>query len=111
MGTLEEALTDDVIRAYGAALYHDLLDTASLHRRLPELYEDAAAYPHHEAAFALTMLGHLTKQAREHATATRELIVSLEHLKLGLRGGYDRPAHWTPGLRAERGWHDDARDI
>jgi hypothetical protein len=37
MDTLDEALTDEVVRSYGAALYHALLETASLHGRLPEL--------------------------------------------------------------------------
>jgi hypothetical protein len=45
MDTLDEALTDEVVRSYGAALYDLSLETVALHCRLPELYEDAAATP------------------------------------------------------------------
>lgn len=53
----------------------------------------------------------LTKGLREHATATRELIVALEHLERGLRGGYGRPDHWVPDLSLEHGFHADAWEI
>jgi hypothetical protein len=111
MDTLDEALTDEVLRSYGAALYRALLGTASLHGRLPALYEDAAAYPPDEAVVALPVLVDLTKLLREQAAATRELIVSLDHLQVGLRGGYARPAHWTLAGAVERGWHDDVWNV
>jgi hypothetical protein len=111
MDTLDQSLAEQVVRSYGAAVYNDLLDVSSLHRRLPELYEDAAAYPASEMLVTLPWLVELTKQLREHATATRELIVALERAKTGLRGGFDRPPHWRPQLTAEDGWHDDAWDI
>jgi hypothetical protein len=111
MDTLDEALTDEVVRSYGAALYDALLETAGLHCRLPELYQDAAAYPPGEAVIALPVLVDLTKLLREQAAATRELIVSLDHVKVGLRGGYDRPAHWTLDRAVARGGHDDIWNI
>lgn len=111
MDTLDRALTEEVVRSYGAALYNDLLEISSLHCRLPELYEDAAAYPSDEVVVALPVLVELTKQLREHATVTRELIVALEHAKVGLRGGYDRPAHWVPDLSLDKGWRDDAWQV
>jgi hypothetical protein len=102
MDTLDEALTGEVVRSYGAALYATLLETASLHCRLPELYEDAAAYPPDEAVAALPVLVDLTKLLREQAAAIRELIDCLDHLQIGLRGGFDRPAPLDhhPGRRA-----------
>jgi hypothetical protein len=111
MDTLDEALTDEVVRSYGAALYDVLLETAALHCRLPELYEDAAAYPADEAVAALPVLVDLTKLLREQAAATRELIDCLDHLQVGLRGGFDRPAHWTLAGAVERGWHDDVWNL
>jgi hypothetical protein len=111
MDILDEALTDEVVRSYGAALYAALRETASLHGLLPELYEDAAAWPPDEAVIALPVLVDLTKLLRQHAADTWELIVSLEHLKVGLRGGLDRPTHWTLSGAVERGWHDDIWNI
>jgi hypothetical protein len=111
MDTLDEALTDEVVRCYGAALYGALREAASLHGLLPELYEDAAAWPPEEAVVALPVLVDLTKLLREHASDAWELIVSLEHLKVGLRGGFDRPAHWTLVGAVGRGWHDDVWNI
>ena len=111
MDILDEVLTDEVVRSYGAALYAALREAATLHERLPELYDDAAAWPPEEAVVALPVLVDLTKLLREHAAATGELIVSLEHLKMGLRGGCDRPAHWTLAGAVERGWHDDVWNI
>jgi hypothetical protein len=111
MDTLDQALTEQVVRSYAGALYDDLLDVASLHRRLPELYEDAAAWPPDEASVALAVLVELTGRLHEHADATRELMFALERTMVGLRGGYDRPGHWEADRLAERGWHDDARDV
>jgi hypothetical protein len=111
MDGLEEALTGEMVRAYGAALYDTLLETADLHSRLPELYEDAAAYPLDEAVVALPVIVDLTKLLREQAAATRELIICLAHLKEGLRGGCNRPAHWTLAGAVERGWHDDIWNV
>ena len=86
MDTLDEALTDEVVRSYGATLYRLLLETASLHCRLPEFYEDTAAWPADEALMALPVLVDLTKLLREHADGTRDLIVSLDRLPAMLRG-------------------------
>jgi hypothetical protein len=60
---------------------------------------------------ALPVLVDLTKLLWEQAAATRELVVSLDHLQVGLRGGYDRPAHWTLAGAVGPGWHDDVWDI
>ena len=111
MDILDEVLTDEVVRSYGAALYAALREAATLHGLLPELYDDAAAWPPEEAVVALPVLVDLTKLLREQAAATWELIVSLEHLKMGLRGSCDRPAHWTLAGAVERGWHDDVWNI
>lgn len=101
----------DALRAYGQALYRDLLEASSLHGRLPELYEDAAGCPPADAFFSFPMILEVTKALREHASATRQLIVALEEIKLDTRRGYVRPAHWTPDLRLEAGWQDNAWEV
>jgi hypothetical protein len=101
----------DALRAYGAALYNDLLEVSSLHGRLPELYEDAAGCPPADAFFSFPSIVEATEVLQKHASATRELIVALEEIKLDTRRGYERPAHWAPDLRVEAGWHDDAWTI
>jgi hypothetical protein len=57
------------------------------------------------------LLVDLTQLLRQQAAAARELIVSLDHLQVGLRGGFDRPGRWTLAGALERGWHDDIWNI
>jgi hypothetical protein len=42
MDARDHALTEEVVRSYGAAPDGALLETAGFHARLPELYEAAA---------------------------------------------------------------------